>query len=109
MKWPLFGGFLGPFSPKYGWNFFKFGPGVVHQKIKTEYEQCFKIKWLSKNGTYPKFTVLVHFWAQFTLRKCKILPKSKVFPETTSLGLSNDTSPKSQINRRILTKIIKKK
>ena len=108
MKWPLFGNFLGSFSPKYGSNLLKFGPEVVYHKTNTLREQSFKIECLSTNGTYPKYTVLVHFWAQFTPRKQKMLPKTKIFPETTSLGISNDSSPKSQINRRILIKNIKK-
>ena len=37
------------------------------------------------NRTYPKLTNLVHFWAQFTPGNPKILPKNKVFSETTSL------------------------
>ena len=90
-----FWGFLGPFSPKYGSNQLKFEVEVVYHKTKTVYEQCFKIKCLSTtNGMYPKFTVLVHFWAQFTPGKQKILPKNKIFPETTFFRLSNDTSPR---------------
>ena len=104
----LLWGFLGPLSPKYGWNLLKFGPEVFHYKKKTVWEQYFKIRSLSINRTYPKFTFLVHFWAQFTSRKMKIFPKPKIFPETISLGLSDETSPKSQTNRRILIKIIKK-
>ena len=57
----LFGGFLGPFSPKYGSNLLKFGPEIVYYKKKTFYKQCFKINCLSTNGAYLKFTVLVHF------------------------------------------------
>ena len=101
-----FWGFLGLFSPKYSSSLLKFG-GSYYEK-KTVCEQCFKITCLSTNGTYPKFTVLVHFWAQFTPGKMKILPKTKHFTETKSLGLSDDTSSKSQMNRRILIKFIKK-
>ena len=101
--------FLGPFSPKYGSNLLKFGPEVVHHKRKTGCEQCFKIRCLRTTGMHPNVSVLVHFWAQFTPGKPKILAKTKIFPESTSLGLSHDTSPKSQINRRILTKIFKEK
>ena len=99
--------FLGLFSPKYRSNLLKFGSKVVYHNTKAVCERCFKITCLSGNGTYPKFSVLVHFWAQFTLRKMKILPKIKILPETASLGLSDDTSLKSQINRRILIKFIK--
>ena len=58
--------------------------------------------------TYSKFTVLVHFWAQFTPEKSKIMSKTKISPETAFLGVSINTSFKSQINLRILIKLIKK-
>ena len=99
--------FLGPFSSKYGPKLLKFEPEIVHYQTKTVYQQCFIIRCLRTNGTYPKFSVLVHFWAQFTPRKCKIFPKTKISPNTIFLGLSDDTSPKFQINRKILIKIIK--
>ena len=82
---------------------------ITYQKTFTKKLFGGPSRCLSTNGTYTKFLVLVHFWAQFTPGKPKILPKTKLFPETTSLGLSDDTSPKSQRNRRILVKIIKKK
>ena len=72
-----FGVFLGPFSPKYRSSFLKFRPEVVSHNTNTVCEQSFKIKHLSGNGTYPKLTVLVHFWAQFTPGKPKLLPKNK--------------------------------
>ena len=97
--------FLGPFSRKYSLNLLKFGPEVVHHETKTVCEQLFKIRYLSTNGTYPKFSVLVHFWAQFTPKKRKILPKTKIFPKTTSIGISDYTSSKSQIDRRIGPKL----
>ena len=75
-----FGGFLGPFSPKYGWILVKVWPEVVYKKKKTEYGQSFKIIFLRGNGTYPKFTVLVHFLDQFIPGKQKILPENKNFP-----------------------------
>ena len=103
----LFWGFLGPFNPKYDSNVLKFGPEVFHHETKSVYEQCFRIMNLSINGTYPKFSVLVHFWVQFTPRKRNILPKTKFFSETKSLGLPDDASPKSHTNQRILIKIIK--
>ena len=103
-----FGRFLGLFSPKYGSSLLKFQSGVVSHKKKTVFEQSFKIKCLSRNGTHPKLTVLVHFGAQFTPGKPKILPKNKIFPETTSLLLPTNTSTRSQINHRILIKLIKK-
>ena len=108
MKCLLLGGFLGPFSPKHGSSFLKFRPEVVSHNTKTVSEQYFKIKRLSGNGTYSKLTVLVHFWAQFTPGKPKILAKNKILPETTSLCLLHNTSPRSQITYRILIKLIKK-
>ena len=90
-----FGGFLGLFSPTYSSILLKISPEAVYCKTKIVCEQSFKIKCLSPNGVYPEFTILVCFWAQFIPRKQKILPKTKLFPETTFLGLSNCTSPKS--------------
>ena len=58
-----FGGFLGPFSHKYGYSLLKFRPEVVSHKTKTVSEQSFKIKCLCGNRTYPKSMDLVHFWA----------------------------------------------
>ena len=80
-----FGEFLGPFSPKYGSSLLQFQPEVVFHKRKKIYEQSFKVKCLSRNRTHPKLTILVHFWAQFTPGKPKILPQNKRFPETASL------------------------
>ena len=57
---------------------------------------------------YPKFIVLVHIWAQFILRKTKILPKNKISAKTTSLALSDNVSPRSQTNHRILAILIEK-
>ena len=101
-------GFLNPFSPKYGTSLLKFRPEVFSYKTKTESKQSLKIKCLSRNGTYPKLKVLVHFWAQFIPGKPKILPKARIFPEVISLWLLNNTSTRSQINHRILIKLIKK-
>ena len=60
----LFGGFLGPFFPKYCSILLTFWQEVVSYKRKTVFEQSLKILCLNRKGTYPKFTVLVHFWAQ---------------------------------------------
>ena len=57
---------------------------------------------------HPNFTVLVHFRAQFTARKSKILFKTKMSGKTTSLGISNNASPWSQKNHRIFVKLSKK-
>ena len=103
-----FGGFLSTFFPKYCTSLLKFRPGVVSHNANTVTKQSFKIKFLSGNGTYTKLKVLVYFGAQFTPGIPKILPKTRIFPETTSLWLSNNTSTRSQINHRILIKVIKK-
>ena len=105
---PPFGGFLSPFSPKYGIPLLIFRPEVVSHKKKTVFKQPFKIKCLSKNGTYPKLKVLVHFCTQVIPGKPKILPKARIFPETTSLWLLNNTSTRSHINHRILIKLTRK-
>ena len=103
-----FGGFLSPFSPKYDTSFLKFRSEVVTHKKKTVSKQSFKFKCLSRNGTYPKLKVLVHFWTQFIPGKPKILSKTRIFPETASLRVLNNTSTRSQINHRILIKLFKK-
>ena len=100
--------FLSPFPTKYGTSLLKFWPEVVSHKTKTVSKQSFKTKCLSRNGMYPKLKVLVHFWVQFIPGKPKILPKTRIFPETTSLWLLNNTSTRSQINNWILIKLIKK-
>ena len=79
MKWPLLGGFwsLSPANmTRVCWNF---NQRYVFHKRKTFSEQSFKIKCLSGNRTYPKLMVLVHYYVQFTRRKPKILPKTKIF------------------------------
>ena len=51
------------------------------------------------------------FWSilgQIYPQETQILQKNKVFPETTSLFLSNDTNPRSKINHRIIVELIKK-
>ena len=101
-------GFLSPFSPKYGIPLLIFRPDVVSHKKKTVFKQPFKIKCLSRNGTYPKLKVLVHFCSQVIPGKPKILPKARIFPETTSLWLLNNTSTRSHINHRILIKLTRK-
>ena len=103
-----FGGLLNTFSPKYRTSLLKFRPEVVSHKKKTVSKQSFKIMCLSRNETYPKLKVLVHLWDQFTPEKPKTLPKTRIFPETTSLWLSNNAGTRSKINHRILIKLIKK-
>ena len=53
--------------------------------------------------------VLVHFGTQFTAGKPQILLKTNISAETSSLGTSNNESPRSQKNYRILVKLSKKK
>ena len=89
----LFEKFLGFFSPKYSSILLTFSPEVVYYKTKTVCKQSFKFECLSTNRTYPKFKALVHFRAHFTPGKQKILPKTKIFPETSFLGLLNYTVP----------------
>ena len=102
-----FWGISGPFLQQIWLEFVEIS--YVFHKTKTVSQQSFKIKCLNGNKIYPKLIVLVHFWAQFYPSKPKILPKTKFFfPETASLWLSNNTSSKSQINHRILIKLIKK-
>ena len=52
------------------------------------------------------------FWSIFgpnlLLENPKYCQKTKIFPKTTSLWLSNNKSPRSQINHRILINFIKK-
>ena len=57
---------------------------------------------LPKVYSFAPFLGLIYPWETETL------PKTKIFPETTSLWLSINPSPRSQINHRILIKLIKK-
>ena len=88
------------------WNFEQ---RKFFNKTKTVFEKSFKILNFGPNGTHSKFTVLVHFGAQFSTRKPKILLKTKISAKTTPLGISNNVSPRSQKNHRILVKLSKKK
>ena len=97
-----------PAFPKFDSSLLKFWPEVISYQTKTISKQSFKIKCLSRNGNYTKLKVLVHFAAQFVAGKPEIMPKTKIFPETTSLWILNNTSTRSQINHRILIKLIKK-
>ena len=47
--------------------------------------------------------------AQFTTRKPKKLLKTKIYTKTTSLGIPNNISPKSQKNHRTFVELSKKK
>ena len=113
MQHPWNGPFLGSFwalpSPNMNRVCWNFDHRYVFHKKNTVSEQSFKITCLSGNGTYPKLIVLVHFWAQFTPKIPKCWQNSKLFFRNYVLWLSNNTSPRSQINHRIYIKLIKKK
>ena len=113
MKWPFFlrggggGGVSGPFLPQIGSSLLKFRPEVVFHKKKIVSEQSFKIKCLSGNRTYPKLTVLVHFGTNLPLENPKYCQKNK-FSQKLHPYDCQIAHPRSQINHRILIKLIKK-
>ena len=72
------------------------------------FEKSFKILNFGLHGTHPKCTVLVHFEAQFTVVKPKILPKTKISAKTEPLGIINNVSTNSQKNHIILVKLSQK-
>ena len=61
------------------------------------------------NGWHRKFTVWVHFGAQFTTRTPKVLLKTKISSKTTSLGISHNVSSRSQKNNKMLNTLIQRK
>ena len=75
----------------------------------TVFEKSFKSLDFGWNGNHPKFTVLVHFGAEFTTRKPKKLLKTKIYAKTASLAIPNNASPTSQKNHRIFVELSKKK
>ena len=99
-----FWGFFGPYSPKYCSILLKFWQDLVSNKTNTVFVKYFKILNFSSNETHPKFTVLVHFGAQFTAGKPKILLKTKTSAKTASFGMSYNISPRSQKNHRRVIK-----
>ena len=100
------GGVFGPLLLKI---LFDLAEILVSNKRNTVFEKSFNIPQnFGSNGMHPKFTVLVHFRAQFTAGKPKILLKTKISAKTTSLQISNNVSPRSQKNHRILVKLSKK-
>ena len=100
--------YLRQFPPKYCLILLKWA-GVVLNKTNTVFRKSLKILNFGSNGTHPKFTVLLHFGAQFTARKPKTLPKIRISGKTTnklkSLGISNKISLRSQKNHIILVKL----
>ena len=101
-KMDPFKDFLGPYSPKYCLILLKIWPEVATNKTNTMFEKSFKMLNFDLNGTHPKCTVLVHFEAQFTVVKPKILPKTKISAKTEPLGIINNVSTNSQKNHIIL-------
>ena len=79
--WSLLGEFLGPFSPKYDPILLKFWPEVISDKAKKrQFMSSLPKLCLSRNETYPKFTVLVHFWlGQIYPLKTQNIAKSQNF------------------------------
>ena len=55
-------------------------------------QKSFKIMNFRSDGTYHKFTVSVHFGAQYTAGKPNILLKTKISAKATSLGIWNSAS-----------------
>ena len=94
-------GFLGLYSLNYCSICLKWSV-VVPNQTNTVFQKSFKILNFGSNGMHPKFTVLVHFGAQFTARKPKILLKTRISAKTTyrpiSLGISNNISLRSEKN-----------
>ena len=72
-------------------------------------EKSFKILKFGSNGINWKVTVLVHFGDPFTAGQPKILLKTKISVKPTSVGISNNVSPRSQKNHGIPVKLSKKK
>ena len=81
---------------------------VVYNKTNKVFEKSFTILNFGPNRMHPKFTVLVHFGAQFTARKPKIFLKTKISEKAASLGISNNVNPRSQKHHRIIVKLSKK-
>ena len=111
MKWSLFGVFLAPYLPKY-WSILLKWSDVVLKITNTVFQKSFRLFNFGSNGKHPNFTVLVHFGAQFTARKPKILLKirisTKITCRPTSLGISNNVNLRFQKNHIILVKLSKK-
>ena len=88
-------GFLDSFSPKYCSTLLKFSPEIVFNKVNIVLEKSLLILHFGSNETHPKFTDLVHFGAQFTPGKPKILLKTKISANTESSLISNNVSTRT--------------
>ena len=108
MKMVRFEDFLGLHSPKYCLILLKLWPEVISNKKNTMFGKSFKIMNFGSYEMQLKFTVLVHFGAQFTARKPKKLLKTKISAKTVTLAIINNVSPRSQKNQRILGKLSQK-
>ena len=105
-----FWGFFRTNSPKYCSILLKIWPEVVSNKTNTLFQKSVKILNFGSNGTYPKFTILVHFGVQFTARKAKMLLNTRISTKTSYI-LRNISyvSFRSQKNHIILVKLSKTK
>ena len=105
------GVFLALYLPKY-WSILLKWSDVVLKITNTVFQKSFRLFNFGSNGKHPNFTVLVHFGAQFTARKPKILLKirisTKITCRPTSLGISNNVNLRFQKNHIILVKLSKK-
>ena len=81
---------------------------IFFSKTDTLLKNLSKFCILAQMRCTQKFTVLVHFGTQFTARKTKILLKTTIFAKTTFLEMSNNVSPRSQKNQRVLVPLNKK-
>ena len=106
MKWPLFGGF-GPLLPQ-----ILFDLADILTRCSLPMRQTHCLKNPSKPWILPQMEHIqsLQFWsrAQSTTGKPKILVKTKTSVKTTSLGILNNVSPRSQKDHRILVKLRKK-
>ena len=88
-------------------SYWNFEQRLSFDKTNAVFENSFKVLNFSSEGTHPKFTVLVHFGAQFIAGKPRILLKTTISPKAASLGISNNLSPRSQRNHKIFAKLSK--
>ena len=61
----IFGGFLGPNSPKYCQILLNISKKVIFKEIQTVFEEFWKNLNFYRNGRYPKFAHLVQLWSPF--------------------------------------------
>ena len=79
---------------------------VASNKTNTVFGKSIKIFHFGLNGTQPKFTILLHFGAQFTAQKpkshnsCKIKPKKKKKIENQLQGFPNSNKEWGRWNQK---------